>query len=386
MKIMVVNTLYFPFSVGGAEVSVKILCEKLVSLGHQVRVITLHNCRYRETAFINGVEVVYLPIKNIYWPFDSKRKTKVKRLVWHLVDSYNFLAKRQFDAELALYQPDVVHTNNLAGFSVSVWSAVKRRGIGIVHTTRDYYLFHPNTTLYHNGANQAASHISVLAWAALKKLHSKKVDSFVGVSRFIMDFHSDGGFFPKAHKTHIYNPISVPLLSSGLGGDRRVGFIGSLSEAKGFDSFCFVVGAIRERLPEITAVAAGDFSGGEGDELRGLAKRFNVELLGKIKLSDFLQRVDIVVLPIKWREPFGRVVLECALAGKIVLARPVGGVKELMEITPTVLDLDSSSIIDLLMEERIVCRDIPVRVREYFSPETIAEEYILEYEKVKSGN
>lgn len=386
MRILIINTLYFPHHVGGAEVSVQILAEALVSLGHLVKVVTLHNEDKRRITVINGVEVVYLPLRNIYWPFEQMKRSKLARFFWHLLDNYNRRAAKDVGKELDYFQPDIVHTNNISGFSVSVWSAAAARNIRVIHTTRDYYLFHPNTTLYHNGANQAASHFSVLAWAVLKKLHSKKVDSFVGISRFIMDFHSDGGFFPKAHKTHIYNPISVPLLSSGFEEDRRVGFIGSLSEAKGFDSFCFVVGAIRERLPEITAVAAGDFSGGEEDKLRGLAKRFNVELLGKIKLSDFLQRVDIVVLPIKWREPFGRVVIECALAGKIVLARPVGGVKELMEIIPNVLDLDSHSIIDLLTEERIVCRDIPVRVRECFSPETIAEEYILEYERVKSGN
>lgn len=41
MKIMVVNTLYAPYSVGGAEISVQILCEELAKQGHQVRVITL---------------------------------------------------------------------------------------------------------------------------------------------------------------------------------------------------------------------------------------------------------------------------------------------------------------------------------------------------------
>ncbi|EMH4030282.1 glycosyl transferase family protein [Klebsiella oxytoca] len=386
MKIIIINTLYFPHHVGGAEFSVQILAETLAAVGHQVKVITLHNEDKRRITVINGVEVVYLPLRNIYWPFEPMKRSKLARFFWHLMDNYNRRAAKDVGKELDYFQPDIVHTNNISGFSVSVWSAAAMRNIRIIHTARDYYLFHPNTTLYNNGVNQTVRSLSVFAWSALKKHHSKKVSSFVGISRFIMDFHSGSGFFPKAHRTHIYNPVSVPLLRSGFRGDRRVGFIGRLNEAKGFDSFCFAVGAIRERLPEITAVAAGGFSVGKESELRGLAERFNVELLGKISLSDFLQCVDIVVLPIKWREPFGRVVIECALAGKIVLARPVGGIKELMEITPNVLDLDSHSIIDLIMEERIVCRDIPARVRALFSPEAIAEEYILEYERVKLGN
>lgn len=43
MKILIVNTLYSPFKVGGAEVSVQILAEELVMKGHSVRVVTLHN-------------------------------------------------------------------------------------------------------------------------------------------------------------------------------------------------------------------------------------------------------------------------------------------------------------------------------------------------------
>lgn len=41
MKIMIFNTLYFPYRIGGAEVSVQILAEELVNQGHSVRVVSL---------------------------------------------------------------------------------------------------------------------------------------------------------------------------------------------------------------------------------------------------------------------------------------------------------------------------------------------------------
>lgn len=59
---MVVNTLYAPYSVGGAEISVQILCEELAKQGHQVRVITLCD-KKRELTTIKSVDVVYLPLK-----------------------------------------------------------------------------------------------------------------------------------------------------------------------------------------------------------------------------------------------------------------------------------------------------------------------------------
>ena len=66
---MIVNTLYYPYQIGGAEVSVQLLAEELVRKGHQVRVVCIHKENNKKIANINDVEVVYLPLKNIYWPF-----------------------------------------------------------------------------------------------------------------------------------------------------------------------------------------------------------------------------------------------------------------------------------------------------------------------------
>ena len=56
MRIMVINTYYYPEIVGGAEYSVKKLSEKLVQEGHTVRVL----CTGKENSkeIIDGVEVV----------------------------------------------------------------------------------------------------------------------------------------------------------------------------------------------------------------------------------------------------------------------------------------------------------------------------------------
>lgn len=48
MKILIVNTIYAPFKVGGAEVSVQLLAEELVKNGHSVLVVTLHDKANKE--------------------------------------------------------------------------------------------------------------------------------------------------------------------------------------------------------------------------------------------------------------------------------------------------------------------------------------------------
>ncbi len=49
MKIIIVNSLYYPYKFGGAEVSVQLLAEGLVARGITVKVITLNNKKGNRT-------------------------------------------------------------------------------------------------------------------------------------------------------------------------------------------------------------------------------------------------------------------------------------------------------------------------------------------------
>ncbi|MGQ6084383.1 glycosyltransferase, partial [Serratia sp. IR-2025] len=134
---------------GGAEISLQLLSEELVRRGHQVRVITLCDKPLRSFSIINGVEVVYIPLRNIYWPFSGRRRNVLLRFLWHVIDNYNLLMKTPFRKEVAYFQPDIVNTNNLAVFSVAVWGVVAAMGITLAHTSRYNYLMQPTTTMYY---------------------------------------------------------------------------------------------------------------------------------------------------------------------------------------------------------------------------------------------
>jgi len=71
MKILIVNTLYAPNQIGGAEKSVQTLAEKFTLLGHAVKVVCLgkENSNYE----IANVKVKVIKIKNNYWPFKKKK-------------------------------------------------------------------------------------------------------------------------------------------------------------------------------------------------------------------------------------------------------------------------------------------------------------------------
>lgn len=335
MNILIINTLYHPHKVGGAEVSVQLLAEGLVAVGHRVRVVTLHSKNLRETDIKNNVEISYLPLFNKYWPYSNYVPTKIEKLIWHFLDTYNMVMAKKVEKEILEFKPDIVHTNNLAGFSVAVWPVVKKYNIKLIHTSRDYYLFHPNCTLFKDGIVQSVESFSVKFFSKIKKIKFNNVDSYIGISDFIKNFHLDNGFTNSKSCT-IYNGVDLKIKNKINNEKKVIGFIGRLSEDKGFDKFCEIAEKYKDNF---NFVAAGNFTKSDSESLSKLALESNVKILGFIDIQDFINIIDAVVLPIKWNEPFGRVVVECALAGVAVYTNKIGGISELFEYFENIYEI-----------------------------------------------
>ncbi|AZR62451.1 TPA: glycosyltransferase family 4 protein [Klebsiella pneumoniae] len=341
MKIMIFNSLYYPYRVGGAEISVQLLAEELVRQGNTVRVVTLGENKRREEKLVNGVNLVVLPMKNIYWPYSEQKKTALKKLLWHFFDIYNIFAYQQVSDEIKNYNPDVVHTNNISGFSVCVWSAVKKFNVKLVHTSRDYYLFHPNSTLFKNGKNMNSKCFEVLFWSFIKKKLSKRVDVYIGISHFISHLHLENGFFKSAKSAVIYNAVDKVVCTPRSNHQIRVGFLGRLTYEKGFDEYCSLAGRYKSDV-DYDFIAAGRFvNNGSVETLSNMANSAGVTVKGYMELQQFLDSVDLVVLPIKWNEPFGRTIVECALANKIVITTSTGALPELSELMDNIIISDN---------------------------------------------
>lgn len=381
MRIMILNSLYYPYRVGGAEISVQLLAEQLVKLENEVKVITLHDKKEIKTDFVNGVEVTYLPLKNIYWGFPNTTTSKFKKAIWHFIDCYNFEMKKMVSVQIAQFKPDIVHTNNICGFSVSAWDAVKKAKVKLVHTSRDYYLFHPNSTLFKSGKVMSPSSLSVLFWSWFKKIKSNKVDNYIGISKYITNLHKDCGFFKKATSDFIYNSVTPYVPKKNESDKIRIGFIGRLSVEKGFDVYCKVARQYKD-VNELKFYAAGNFqAGNDSNLLKKDANESSVDVLGYMDLAEFLELVDIVILPLKWNEPFGRTVVECALAGKFVITTSMGAMIELAQIMPNVAIINDIEHELDIFQRYTLHQDLADDVKQLFDPDNIAKQYINHYKK-----
>ncbi|HHQ4314595.1 TPA: glycosyltransferase, partial [Serratia fonticola] len=140
----------------------------------------------------------------------------------------------------------------------------------------------------------------------------------------------------------------------------RVGFIGRLTIEKGFDDFCKLAESYKNN-GQYKFLAAGRFlNDSVANELRKKALDAEIELLGFISVKEFFENTDIIFLPIKWNEPFGRTVIEGFLSGKLIITSNVGAISELSVLLPNIVTTEQ-----YLDMERLIKKEVEPITAEY---------------------
>lgn len=335
MKCCIISTLYPPNIVGGAEKVTAKLAAGLVRAGHSVVVITLHLHHEMVIKEVDGVKVYYLPLDNIYWPFNAGAKPPaIKRLMWHLIDMWNTKAAARVAKILDEEQPDVLNSNNLAGFSVAVWAQAKKRGIKIIHTLHDYALLCPASTLYKNGAMCQVRCTKCVGMSFTKYIASRWVDQLVGVSQFVADKHKQFGYFSNAALRVIRNICDLPIANSKKSPEVKsqftFGFIGRIEEEKGIE-------VLLRAASHLPAQGWRLLIAGRGREdyvsrLKDLYPQTNIEWLGFTKPDDFYPMIDVLIVPSLWPEPLPGVIAEAGALDIPVIISKMGGMPEYLDM------------------------------------------------------
>ena len=394
MKILIVNTLYYPNIIGGAERSVQFLAENLVKAGHEIVVVSAMPEAGCRTDMVNGVKTYYVGIKNLYWPF-AKKKPKFLKPFWQLIDAYNPFMAREVDRILEIEQPELVHTNNISCFSVAVWSIVKKRGLPLVHTLRDYYALCPDSSMYRKGKNCDQPCWSCNLYSLAKHRASHYVDTIVGISRFILEKHLQFSLFPNADSAVIFNAYENHRLlppQQSTSEKLRIGFIGRLRAVKGIERLLAVVSQIPS--DKIELIVAGSGTERYEDKLKQMSGE-NIRFVGFIAPEDFFGQIDVLVVPSLWNEPLGRTVFEAYAYGIPVIGASRGGIPELIEEGRTgfLFDPDKAEELVALLNRFLASHNLAANMREAcfdkakdFLPSNIVAQYLAVYEKTATQN
>jgi len=336
MKIALLNTLYYPYQIGGAERSVQLLTEGLLKRGNEVIVITLHKPRESpKQEVINGVRIHRVPLRNGYWPFSEEgNRPKIwRRASWQCRDRFNRAMGEAVKEILKQEKPDLLNTHNLVGFSVSAWSAAKTLSLPVIHTLRDLSLVCP-LNMFKNGHDCAKQCKICLSYSRVKRKTTETVDLVVGVSRYTLERHLTFGYFPKAHRAVVYNPVILPNTPQSYikhsGPNLRIGYLGQLAPLKGVqDVICALKNLPAEIHIELVVAGRGQVS--YEQTLKKESRGLPVSFLGYVPPERLFQQINLLVVPSRCQEAFPRAILEAFSQGIPVVGSARGGIPEIIE-------------------------------------------------------
>jgi glycosyltransferase involved in cell wall biosynthesis len=328
MKVMVMNSLYYPNIIGGAEKSTQVMVENLKKFGIEPVVVTISD--KDKIDLVNGIKVYYIHHSNIYWSYYSKTKKNILKLLWHLLSLYNFLILKKVDKIIRLEKPDIVHTNNLAEFTIGLWNTIRKNKIPLLHTLRDYSLLCPRATMFKRKNICKRKNLICLIMLGFRKAFSNIPDAVAGNSRFILDRHLESGFFRKPLKYVVYNSLeSENTVSKVKKAGRPVfGFIGHLSYHKGIEFLLDVF--IKNKIGNLHVFGSGITPSYE-EWLKENYKSNRIIFHGFVETLKALGSIDVLIVPSLWHEPLPRVIYEAYSEGIPVIASDRGGNPEIID-------------------------------------------------------
>lgn len=385
MKIVIICTLYPPYILGGAEISISLLAKGLVAQGNKVAVITTGNS-YKEEV-LDGVHVYRIKNRNIYWRYPQREKSILRKSLWHLIDIYNPLYEADIKKILCSFQPDVINTSNLCGLSTMVWNIAHKLNIPIVHTLRDYYLLCPQQTMIKGTQSCEKQCLICRSYSAVKKKMSQKVDALVGISDFIREKHIRFGYFRNAKIIETI-PNSVGSIQvKSINPTHCIGYIGRLSPEKGIEFM--IESFMRSDISkQYKLLIAGMGNNRYVNYLKAKYTISQVAFIGKQKQTDFFKQIDLLVVPSLWDEPFGRVVIEAYASHCPVFMSKNGGLKELQVdgiswCFNTYDNKDLMSLFDGFYNNKIVVdKSLFDKEIEKYSDAKVIESYLDVFKKV----
>jgi glycosyltransferase involved in cell wall biosynthesis len=345
MRILYVNKLYHPDVGGGAEVTLASIVAGVRARGATVRVITTTAAPVRQVDHVDGVEVVRLPLRNVYWHNDTRKRPRALTLLWHGLDSHNPVMQSALRREIDAFEPDLVSFHNLAGFSASAWAAASAAGVPAIQVLHDYYHLCARSQLHRGADNCDKRCVSCSVLRTGRARASRQLDAVVGISRAVLDKHLEAGIFADvALQTVIHN--ARPLVPSAprptAARAQTFGYLGTLGNWKGIEQLLAAFTALRAEpgMSQLRLLVAGRGDDAYEAELKRRFADSGCEFLGQVKPAHLLAQVDTLVVPSLWLEPLGMVTVEALMAGVPVIAAARGGIPE------TVSDGDNGLLYD----------------------------------------
>lgn len=322
------------------------MAEALAARGYSVSVLTTGTIGSEMVIdMVNGLTIYRVGLKNSYWHYEKPRG-RLKRLLWHLRDIYNWGMKQDVEKVVEKEKPDIVICHNMAGFSVSAWDVLKRHSLPIIEVLHDQYMRCPNSNASKRGIPCKGQCIVCRMMRIPHRWMSARVDAVVGVSYFVLNSLTALGYFGKSRQYVIHNARSIaePVSYLKWNGKEplRIGYIGTLSKVKGVE---WLIRSFIKMDINATLIIAGRGATPEYEQyLKELASSDSrIHFSGYAKSSEHYAQVHLSVIPSLWPDTFPTVAFESCAYHVPVIATNLGGLPEIINNAVNGLIVDISA-------------------------------------------
>ncbi|MEM1365596.1 MAG: glycosyltransferase [Pseudomonadota bacterium] len=330
MRILMPCVALPPFLKGGGPTTALLNAKNLVAAGNEVLVV--HAADVAERDVVEGVDVQRIPSPNLYWDY-RKPQPAYKKLAWHGLENYNPRAERAMSRIIADFKPDIVYTFSTENVNVGTWRAADKAGVPCLHQACSTFLICWKSSMMRNGKACGGQCTDCYLTSLGKRYLSHLPQGLMGETSFIVEAHRKLGYFSNA-KT-LVAPGSVSQIDGvkprqrSAGDMLRVGFLGELSELKAPDLLAKASHMMGGRKVHFSL--GGKSIGTYSDQLEAQFAPGSASLLGWTDPATFFETVDVLVLPSRGSEVFGRVLVEAYARGLPVIGSDQGGIPETVE-------------------------------------------------------
>jgi len=347
MRIGIISSLFYPYSMGGADIVAGKIADGL-SKNNEVIVITTKpfsglKSLIPSAEFKDNIKIYRFFPLNLYFLPNFSRKPFLIRILWHFFDFWNLHSYLAIRKILKKERLDFILTNNLLGLSqLASFKAIKKSKIKISHILHDFYLICPKTSLFRNEKKGACKAPGIICRARAKIYNSFfKPDKIIGPSRFILEKYQEYGFFKGVPTFVLPNPIEINGIkrienklkcSKGFKkGKFKILYAGQLTGQKGVHILIDAFKQLKGENLQLDILGEGDFRHSL-EQMSKNDKRICFHgLIDNSKTTIFYESADVCVVPSIWYEPFGIVITEAFRAGTPVIASRIGGIPELVK-------------------------------------------------------
>lgn len=316
-------------------------------------------------------------------------------------------AYKNIKRQLSQHSYNVVHVHNtLPLISPSVYYAAKERGVPVVQTLHNYRLLCPNALFFRDGKVCEDCLGKVIPWSGVKhacyreshaasgvvatmltihqllKTWSEQVDQYIALTEFARKKFIEGGIPAEkiVVKPHFVDPD--PGIGNGSGGYAL--YVGRLSVEKGIDVLLDAWKYLDGKIP-LKIVGDGPLREQVVAATQTLPQ---VEWLGRKPMTevyDLMGEAMMLVVPSKWYETFGRVVIEAFAKGTPVIAANIGAIAELIDSHRTGLYFHPGDSADLATKiEWLMAQPLELALMRQVARQEFAAKYTAEknYQKL----